>query len=183
MGACPPAQGDLSEDGTMNWTHLAASLLAGVGGAGVVLLALGGWLGRRWEARLAERDRARSASELERLKIILQQQSDAAGDALTRRRDVYVDVARSMRVLVYSAPGATEEQKAAFLSAYDAASVWAPDSVLDALNALLELVKAKNLPVASQEERQKAYARCILEMRRDAGYVETNFEYQFITFA
>jgi hypothetical protein len=167
----------------MDWMQVASSLIAGVGGAGAVVLALGGWLGRRWEARLAERERAHHAAELERLKTILQQRADAEGDALTRRRDVYVEVARTMRVLLSSVSTATPTETAAFLSAYDAASVWAPDAVLDALHALFELVRVKNLATSSQAERQQAYARCILEMRRDAGYIETKFEYQFVTFA
>ncbi len=158
------------------------SFLGGASGALAVILLLGGWLGRRWEARAAARENAHHAAELERLKAILAQQAESASDALTRRREVYSQLAKSMRVLLQAASPASAAAKTAFLEAYDAACIWAPDPVLESVNELLGAVEVEALPGSSQAGRKEAYSRCMIEMRRDAGYAETTINYKFVTF-
>jgi hypothetical protein len=60
-----------------NVFNVAAAIIASVGGAGVILLALAGWLGKVWAARILEEDRAKYQSELERLKGELEARNEA----------------------------------------------------------------------------------------------------------
>lgn len=48
--------------------QVAATIVAGIGSAGFIILAFSGWLGKVWAARILEQDRLKYQSELERLK-------------------------------------------------------------------------------------------------------------------
>lgn len=55
----------------MDWTQvfqLISALLASVGGAGAIIIAVSSWLGKVWANRLMEKDRAQHSKELEALK-------------------------------------------------------------------------------------------------------------------
>lgn len=59
----------------MTWTEVAqvgAAVIASVGGAGVILLGVSGFLGKVWAERILESDRRRFADELERAKAELE---------------------------------------------------------------------------------------------------------------
>ena len=51
--------------------ELFGTIFAAVGGAGILLLGLGAWLGKVWASRIAEAEKAFYAKELEQLKLAL----------------------------------------------------------------------------------------------------------------
>jgi ABC-type bacteriocin/lantibiotic exporter with double-glycine peptidase domain len=73
------------------------------------------------------------------------------------------------------------------LEAYSIAWLWANDAVLKKLNThiKLQVEKSQNPRSINQAELKKSYTECILEMRKDSGYKDTNQEesdFQFISF-
>jgi hypothetical protein len=52
--------------------HVALAVLTSLGGGAVIVLALSSWLGKVWANRLMERERAKYAEELERLRSSLE---------------------------------------------------------------------------------------------------------------
>ena len=62
---------------------IVAGILASLGGGGLIVLALSGWLGKVWAARILERDRLHYTTELERFKTEL--------DRSTRQLQANVD--------------------------------------------------------------------------------------------
>jgi len=126
--------------------------------------------------------RTQYAADMERLKSSL----TLTVQLLEKRRQVYEEIAQLMRVFLSGHPAEANE-KDRFLSAYATAWLWASDGVVQSLNRFLELqsVHFKNPGSINQEDMKKAYATCVLEMRKSAGFPETGVdreEYKFVTF-
>ena len=163
---------------------LLAALLASVGTAGGIILALSGWLGKVWANRIADRERATFAKDLEQYRHQLSELAAHQQDALVRRRDVYAALSTSMRVLLGSGQAATDEQKREFLRAYDQSCLWASEGVADAIGELLDGMKTNVAApgTVSQARLQDLYASCILAMRRDSGFPATGLNYRVVRF-
>lgn len=102
---------------------------------------------------------------------------------LEKRRAVYENIANSMRVFI-AGHSAGDAKKDSFLSAYASAWLWAPDQLLTALNAFLELQQAiedKTTPEA-QRQLKGAFGQIILEMRKDVVSQQTDLRQENYTF-
>ena len=142
---------------------------------------------RMEEARLqyvteAEKLKTELQTGLEKVKAELQK--DVA--AFTKRKELYVDMAKAIGVFVSGSP-ATPEQKTEFLSAYSTVWLLAPTSVIQKLNHLLDLqiAFAASLGSVAQDDLKNAYADCFLEMRKDAGFGDaalSSKDYRFVSF-
>ena len=177
------------------------------------MFALSSWLGRIWATRIMEREKAALITSIEAVKAELtrsierekaemasfhethrselQELSTRRQDALNRKRDVYAELATKMRILLRAniTPEQQEQDKWAFLGAYDKGYVWASEPVITAIGNLIETVKKKavvdNLlkgipaPLSPGDvpqmiavsrrldaEASTSYQRCMLEMRK-----------------
>lgn len=54
--------------------EVGATILAGLGGAGIIIMSCASWLGKVWASRILEADRLKYAGELERLRSALEEQ-------------------------------------------------------------------------------------------------------------
>jgi len=208
---------------------IAAAIIGSLGGGGLLVFALSSWLGRIWATRIMEREKAALITSIEAVKAELtrsierekaemasfhethrselQELSTRRQDALNRKRDVYAELATKMRILLRAniTPEQQEQDKWAFLGAYDKGYVWASEPVITAIGNLIETVKKKavvdNLlkgipaPLSPGDvpqmiavsrrldaEASTSYQRCMLEMRKDAGYADSTAEYQLVSF-
>jgi hypothetical protein len=148
---------------------VAAAVLLSIGGGAVIVFALSRWLGTVWAGRILEQERQRNQRELE---------------ILIRRRNVYSKLATSLRVFLRNTDDRNPDMRQRFLEAYDEPSVWAPDSVMNSVGALLDLIHANTVKKGSVDEQalRKAFAECMTEIRRDAGFASTTFSYRMVSF-
>ena len=120
-----------------NVFSLLAALIASVGAASAIIVGLSAWLGKVWATRIADRERATMAQDLEQYRHQLSELATQQQDALTRKRDVYSELAASMRVFLGDSEPANDQQKREFLKAYDRACLWASEEVAEAIGKLL----------------------------------------------
>jgi hypothetical protein len=124
--------------------------------------------------------------QLERLKNELEGEMDL----LTRRRDVYAELANAMRVFQRSQRQWSAEERTErgnrFLKAYDEACLWASEPVIETVGVFLDLVlvdeRSHGQTKGTEERKQKAYAACMEEMRKDSGFSNTGFKYRIVGF-
>ena len=163
---------------------LASAMLASIGAAGAIILGLSNWLGKVWATRIADRERARFQQELEQQRHELSELAAHRQDALIRRRDVYAELSASMRVLLGGSQRATENQKRDFLEAYDRSCLWASEEVADGIGKLLDAIKANTATpgAVSQATLQGLYSSCVLAMRRDCGFPQSQLRYRVVSF-
>ena len=129
-----------------------------------------------------EKIKSQYLADLERVKSNLQAESTL----LQKRRQVYEDIAGALRVFI-SGHQQDQTAKEKFLQAYATAWLWAPDNVLTALNEFLkkQVLFAQQPSAALQTDLKALYASCIIEMRKDAGFPQTQVptaDFQFVTF-
>jgi prefoldin subunit 5 len=215
----------MTPNGLSNIFEVAVAVIASLGGATVLLFALSSWLGKVWAARIMEHEKAELTRSIEREKAELfkfheahrsqlQELATERQDALNRRRDIYSELATRMRVLLKSHVGSSspedekrEDEKRAFLAAYDRGYIWASETVIVAVRDLLETLEKKSAvdskittlrkssPAGSDElqplsaesstldrEARNLYQRCMLEMRKDAGFPISAAEYRVVSF-
>ena len=125
-----------------------------------------------------------ASGRLEAYKSELEILSNEHRDALTRKRDVYGSVATSMRVFLAGGRQATDQKKGDFIIAFDQAYLWASEDVVDALEDFLQLsVRSTSEPGSvSNEEFKDGYRACLIAMRRDCGFPDTNLRYPVLSF-
>lgn len=140
---------------------------------GATVMGLSAWLGKAVAERTARKETA-----------AIQRETAAFQDALVRRRDVYCDIACTMRVFLTGSHPSTPDDKRAFLRAYDIAYLWASRDVVSSLNAFLEQVVIPDGGELSstQEERKRAYAAALSAMRMDSGHEEAPVDYRVVQF-
>ncbi len=110
----------------MNFSDLleiCGAILLSLGGGAVIVFALSKWLGGVWAARILLNEDAHKQQVFE---------------ALVRRRNIYTKLATSLRVLLKKHEHEGPDLREEFLRAYDEASVWAPDQVMNAVGNLLD---------------------------------------------
>lgn len=128
----------------MQILNLAAAVIASLGSAGVMLFALSSWLGKLWATRIMEREKAELTKSIEETKaelqrsveyekaelarlheaytIGLQEVSTQRQDAMQRKRDVYGQLATSLRVFLRSpSPEMLRDLQTRFPESYDKA--------------------------------------------------------------
>lgn len=103
-----------------------------------------------------------------------------------KRREVYERIADSLRIFI-DGHKASDLQKEAFQSAYAACWLWAPDTLILALNQFIEVQKDLAVDSSShpQEQIKSLYSQVMIEMRKDVGFSSTELTdqaYQFVTF-
>jgi hypothetical protein len=137
-----------------------------------------------WATRIADAERARFSKELESYKSDLQHLSEERRDALTRKRDVYAQVATSMRVFLAAGRLASDDEKREFLVAFDQATLWGSEDVVKSLAHFLEQSTRNTAQPGSvsNDEFKNAYRECMIAMRRDCGFPDTTFRYPVVTF-
>lgn len=198
-----------------------------MGGAGAVLLALSSWLGKVWASRILEREKAELSKSIESTRAELtraieqekalmvafqdehraqmEELSSQRLDALNRRRDVYARLATKLRIFLRAdvPQNRLEEDRRAFLAAYDEGYIWSSEPVAAAILELVEtmvrmaevLPKAKATPPDAPEyaqiqeaarvldaEAQERYRVCLLAMRRDCGFPVSTVPYRVVGF-
>lgn len=148
---------------------IVGAVLLALGGGTVIVFALARWLGGVWANRILETEKATHARESE---------------LLVRRRNVYTKLAVSMRIFLKRHDDKTPINYGPFLEAYDEASLWAPDSVMNPLGQFLDLNRQNTAVNGSvpQEALQAAFSSCVTEMRKDSGFPNTSYKYRFVSF-
>lgn len=148
---------------------ITGSILFALGGGAAIVFALSKWLGGVWANRILENERAASAREHE---------------LLIRRRNVYTKLAISLRVFLSRHNQLPPDNREKFLEAYDEASLWAPDEVMNEIGKFLDLNKTSATTPGSVDQSmlQDSYALCINAMRRDCGFSKTTFDYRVVSF-
>ncbi|MGB3725406.1 MAG: hypothetical protein WA981_06535 [Glaciecola sp.] len=131
-----------------------------IGGGTVVVFALSKWLGNVWAGRIIENEKASLSREHE---------------LLVRRRDVYSNLAVTMRIFINDGKEPTSVQRSDFLNAYDLAALWANEDVITQMALFLDSVIDGN---PSKED----FVGCITEMRKDCGFPDTIYEHRIVKF-
>jgi len=119
--------------------------------------------------RQVEKIKQSSIDEYERIKM---------------KRILYQELLVSMGVFI-SGRNASNSQKEQFLNAYSNAWLWASDDVLTALNHFIKRSVDKYNKLCTEEETRIAFNAVIIEMRKDAGFQNTQVDandYQFVSF-
>ena len=145
------------------------AILLALGGGTAIVYALSKHLASLWAQRIIERDK----DELSRQQ-----------ELLIRRRNVYAKLAQSLRVFLASAIQPTEQDKRAFLAAYDEAALWASEEVVAAVAVLLDInvQRSLNTKPVSQEAYKAAFIHCITAMRQDSGFPGTEYQHRAVAF-
>ena len=138
-------------------------------GGAVILIAAVAWLSKSLVTALLSKD-------IESFKNQLRISSESSLDQLSRKRDVYVRLINSMRALLEESE--VDGQKE-FIKAYNEVCLWAPPPVANSIINLLALAKEGG---ATQEKLLERYTACLVEMRKDCGFSDKNFEYLIIKF-
>ncbi|EST12196.1 hypothetical protein [Sporolactobacillus laevolacticus] len=118
-------------------------------------------------------------------------------DKLVQKRDVYIELVNSMRIFIkddgFNAHESRDNQRK-FLKAYDQSWLWSSDRVQHSLSEYMQFKITYNEQIEklSDEEKnqkkleeQKLFAKCVLEMRKDIGFQDTDLtveDYKFIKF-
>jgi hypothetical protein len=140
------------------------------------------YLGKKGENLATKEDVESITRKIEEVKI----QFASQHHALVRKRETYEKIINGLRIFI-EGHSATEQGRNSMLEAYSTAWLWASDDVLKKINNHLALQVAWSLNPNSikQEDLKKSYTDCILEIRKDSGYSNTNLEghdFQFVRF-
>ena len=103
---------------------------------------------------------------------------------LEKRREVYEEIVSSLKIFI-SGHAISEQHKEDFHAACSKAWLWAPDSVLQALNKFLDaqILLAKRTGEIDQITAKKLYESVVVSMRKDVGFSTTSEEkFRFVTF-
>ncbi|TFJ91699.1 hypothetical protein [Lentibacillus salicampi] len=117
--------------------------------------------------------RLQTNEELELLRTDLIDESEA----LVRKRDVYERLSGAMRIFIqgqFPDQETGQKRQQDFLDSYAAAWLWASDDLIRSLNTFILMnmrVPAENNP--HQQKLKNAYFNVLLQMRKDAGFYDT----------
>ncbi|MCO4209671.1 hypothetical protein [Aeromonas hydrophila] len=121
-----------------------------------------------------------NAEEIEKLKSALIKEDKL----LEKRKDVYEEIVESLGLFIAGNDNKPIHQNR-FQSAYSKAWLWAPDSVLGALNNFLDaqIMIASNPDHIEQATVKNLYENIVIEMRKDVGFSNTEQNgFRFFTF-
>ncbi|WP_338749830.1 hypothetical protein [Bacillus sp. FJAT-52991] len=156
-------------------------LLIVLGNAGLFTL-LGVLFKGHFDKKLADQN-GLITKEVEKLKKEVEFDFKNREELLIKKRNVYNDLVDSMSIFIGQRvpKEKQEEYQEKFLKAYDTAWLWASDDVLEELSNYMQL----KIEGKTGEDEQQAFAKCVLAMRKDIGFVETKVSidnYKFIIF-
>lgn len=127
--------------------QLAAAVLVSVGGGGVIVLGLSGWLGKVWAERLMARETQNHRVELEKLRAELQTAADRHAQNYRHKIELYKEVANPLIELIVKAQHNGSLSKddlqnfdAARLATTALLAMFAPEGVFSEYNALIDYV-------------------------------------------
>lgn len=145
-----------------------------VGGAGFIILALSGFFGKLWADLFMAAEQHEFSVALEQLRL----SHSSEIDVLVRKREVYQRLATTMRIFLSTSISPTEEDKNNFTKAYDLCYLWASDDVVVTLGKFLDfsIAQGAHPRPGDQAQGKRLYARCMTEMRRDAGFPSTKID-------
>ncbi len=186
---------------------VAASILS-LGGGGAIVIGFSSWLGKIWANRLMEVERARHAQALVKLQSELRHESEAALSALRTELETYkekhlkgfsdkltiyrlvtdviidllanLDIIRASGELPPDAAARFDKFNRGRLQAYGYLSMLAPQSVMDAMDALIDhliLIAHGQEPYSWPAVRGLAL-NLINESRKDVGIDPSPIEYR-----
>ncbi len=129
-----------------------------------------------------EKIRMHYQSEIEQLKASL----EAEKTLLLLRRRLYKEICTNLRVFLIGADSGKDE-KDAFLKSFSESWLWASDPVVAALRDFSDIqIKHVETPGSvNQAQMKEAFSKCILEMRKDAGFSQTTMakeDFRFLVF-
>lgn len=151
-------------------------VILAAGSAGAVLMALLVWVERAWTHRVREREfaeinmkvaetQAELTGNYKRHKEEMARLAANCSDAMRRKRDIYTQLATTMRLLVQSGNAADKRYLNEFLASCDVAYMWAAEPVIAALREFREAL-------IDRDAVEDLYRKCLMEMRKDCGFPE-----------
>ena len=110
------------------------------------------------------------AHQSEQLKML----SHSISDLLIRKREVYQDLAKSMRIFL-KGNRPTQDQLNDFKRAYDISFLWASDELLSSLGSLIDalMLETRSPRNENQLAIKQLYEKCLMNMRKDSGFPDT----------
>ena len=178
----------------MEWLSIASSILS------FITLAILGWFGKSYFPNyLKEKSKNKATKEdIEEITTLVESvkksnsieiekiKSKISNDdkVLEKRREVYEEIVSSLKIFI-SGHVATEEHKNEFHAACSKAWLWAPDTVLVALNKFLDaqILLAKRTGEVDQVTAKQLYENVLVAMCKDVGFSTTSEEkFRFVTF-
>ncbi len=135
---------------------------------------------------LTEQARLPYVETLERLRGNVQRETSR----LTKRQELYIQFAEAAAATLLSGRKVTDEDNRRFLAAHAALFLHAPDEIVNAFNAHIDLqIKVAALPVTEksslQSELQRTFAELMVALRREGFHSDTlvhSAAFRFISF-
>ena len=181
----------------MNWTDalkIGTAVVTSLGGGGLIVFALSGWLGKVWADRLMERERQTYATELDRLRDSLRRSTEAELRSLEVQQEIgkeehldRVAIYRSAFELLAAMIASVEmmtlgkrgpltpEELLSFetqrLRLYAYLGMHSPQSVMDAHDALMDLTLGlvHDGQSTTWAQIRELSLRLLNEVRKDIG--------------
>lgn len=177
---------------------ISVTVLLSLGGSGAIIIGLASWLGNIWAKTILQNEKNEHDKALEKLRADLKQKVEeeleqlkathqSEMDLLLRKREVYQKLADSMRVFLSTTEQSNDKEKKNFLQAYALSYLWASDELINILGSFLDIMidNTAHPDPNNQYEMKGLYVKCLLEMRRDSGFSDTNLKidsYKFVSF-
>lgn len=102
---------------------------------------------------------------------------------MSKKREVYENIATAMSIFLQGRI-VSDEDRDKFLSETRKIWLWASDLVVRAMNSFVDIMKEDSTSRPLDQERAKtAYAKFVLEMRKDIGFPKTTLAedgYKFV---
>ena len=107
-------------------------------------------------------------------------------EIISIRREVYTKMVNSLRIFI-SGHESDNKHKFNFLSNYSYIWLWANDGIIKEINKFIDMqIIYKNNPGRIPQEKMKnQFTKCLIEMRRDVGFSDTQIktdDYKFVNF-
>jgi hypothetical protein len=158
-------------------------IIASITGTGVISIGISSLISKMMNKYLSKRIDYEFETKIKELnsKIALNQ------EYIQKKRELYTNLIKSMRVFIEDTKGQIEEMRIQFLSSYDSCMLWASDEVIiaidDYLDTQVQFTRTKDMTL--QNQLKQKYGDCIIKMRNDCGLKKselTEAAYRFFSF-
>ena len=124
--------------------------------------------------------KSKHTAELEKLRSEIQHKAIAKDE----KRKVYKQISDTMLIFIQGGNSSTESIEK-FHSNYQHIWLWAPDEVVKSLSNFLKLLVRNSSTQKNQSQKsvKQAYVNCLIAMRKDMGWDETQLDfsdYEFV---